>query len=145
MPSGMDFSDPPSGPECLGEAILLLTRTKGAGVPGDAFLHLFIHSCVQCLSSSGSELRVGESHPQHVGTGTGVCDGAGLPLLVPVDGAGGCESRIKPLSPLPCSRSGQPEGLGMGLSQADILMKDKERKKLENDADVSDQLKGSLS
>ena len=40
--------------------------------------------------------------------------------------------QMKPLLPVPCSYSGRPEGLGMQVSQAYILMKDKERKKLKN-------------
>ena len=39
---------------------------------------------------------------------------------------------MKPLLPVPCSYSGRPEGLGMQVSQAYILMKDKERMKLKN-------------
>lgn len=44
VPSGRVSSDLSRGPEGLGQATVLFSRTKGAGVPGDSLDDSFIHS-----------------------------------------------------------------------------------------------------
>lgn len=98
-----------------------------------SFIHSLIHSFMQCLLSTCSEFHTGESHPEHVGTLMGVCGRVGLALCSPSDKACGCGFQIKLCYPSPAATQ---DSLGMGVSQAYILISHKERKEWKKLANV---------